>query len=196
MVVITSAGLERGSRRELITGSSQTVAAGAAAILIAGCSKKSSHPRVGGVPASARSADVELLNRMLDLEYATIAAYTAGIPLLSGAAQSAAQRFLAQELSHAGELSGLVKQARAKPHLARSSYDLGHPRRPAEVLKLLEGLERQQLTAYLAVIPLLSPSSLRAAVASIFANDAQHISVLRSLLGQEPLPGAFVTGRG
>ena len=40
-----------------------------------------------------------------------IAAYTASIPLLAPDAAEAAKRFLGQELSHAGELSGLIKQA-------------------------------------------------------------------------------------
>ena len=40
-----------------------------------------------------------------------MAAYTAGIPLLAPSARKAGQRFLTQELSHAGELSALVRQA-------------------------------------------------------------------------------------
>jgi len=139
--------------------------------------------------------DVELLNRVLDLEHAAIVAYTAGIPLLTGPDQVAAKRFLAQELSHAASLSGMVRQAGGNAHLPKPSYDLGHPRNARDVLVLLHGQESAQIAAYIDVLPGLSPGGARAAVASILANDAQHISILRSAIGRNPAPAAFVTGR-
>ena len=118
----------------------------------------------------------------------TVAAYTAGIPLLAPSARMAGQRFLTQELSHAGELSGLVRQAGGVAIKAREGYDLGHPRNGDDVLKLLHELERSQIAAYLQAIPKVSMASTRAALAAVMANDAQHISVLRSQLGRQPVP--------
>jgi hypothetical protein len=146
------------------------------------------------LPPPARSTDVEILNRLLDLEYRTVAAYTAGTPLLNKRQAKAAQQFLQQELSHAGELSGLVKEAGAKPLKQRSSYQLGSPGSGRDVLRLLHALEIAQLRAYLEAIPTLSPGPVRAVIASILANDAQHVSVLRAALGEAPLPAALVTG--
>ncbi|MGI8429771.1 MAG: ferritin-like domain-containing protein [Solirubrobacteraceae bacterium] len=178
------------SRRQLLCCA--TVAGGA--ILLAGCGGRSSRPSVSGLSPPARDTDVALLNRVLDLEHATIAAYTAGIPRLSGAGQIAAKRFLAQELSHAGQLRRLIKQARGYAHVPEPSYDLGNPHDGRDVLMLLHRSEGAQVATYIEVLPGLSPGSVRAAVASILANDAQHISILRSAIGLEPDPAALVTG--
>jgi hypothetical protein len=173
-----------------LTGSA---VAGCAAVALAGCGRKSS-PTVSKVPAASRHPDVLLLNRVLDIEHVAIAAYTAGIPLLPGLIQKAAQQFLAQEVSHAGELGGLVRQAGGKAHLPQASYDLGHPRNSGDVLALLHALERMQIAAYIAVIPKLSPGSVRSAVSTLLANDAQHVSILRAAVGRDPVPAALVTG--
>lgn len=180
------------SRRRLLQGAGAGTAA-SGAILLAGCGSTSLRARAQRAGPVAGS-DVELLNGLLDLENQTIAAYTAGIPLLGPSAAPAARQFLEQELSHAGELAGLVKQAHAKPLEPNPNYNLGHPRNGTEVLMLLHELERRQLTAYFQTIPRIAGGSLRASVATIVANDAQHISILRSQLGLSPVPAAFASG--
>jgi hypothetical protein len=172
-------------------------AAGAAAcgaVVLSGCgSPKSLHARVRRLGPVAR-ADVSILNGLLDLEHQAIAAYTAGIPLLAPAAVPAARKFLEQELSHAGELSGLVKQAGGKARKPAPGYDLGHPTSSRQVLALLHRIERSQLAAYLHAIPRLQPARVRAAAAAILANDAQHVSILRLELGLPPIPAPLVSG--
>jgi rubrerythrin len=180
------------SRRRLLGGSGAGLVAGA--FVLAGCSHKSHRPDVHKIPPHVRAKDVEILNRALDLEHKAIAAYTAGIPLLGGSAHDAAKQFLGQELSHAGELSGLIKQAGGKANKPKASYDLGRPRNRTDVLRLLHELERAEIAVYLAAIPDVSPGSVRAAVAAILGNDAQHVVILRAALGLEPIPSAFVTG--
>jgi hypothetical protein len=171
--------------------------AGAGAAVLAGCGgagTKSGRQAVKHVARPIQRADVAILGRMLALERRTVAAYTAGIPLLAKPDVKAAEQFLNEELLHAGELLSLIKAAggHAPPHAA--SYDLGHPNDAGEVLALLHGLERALIAAYLTAIPRLSPGPVRAAVASILANDAQHISILRLFTGSSPVPSAFVTG--
>jgi ATP phosphoribosyltransferase regulatory subunit HisZ len=139
--------------------------------------------------------DIGLLNRLLDLEHETIAAYEAGIPLLSEADQKVAEQFLRHELAHAGELAGLVTQAKGLPWQPRLRYSLGHPRTAAQTLDLLHRLERAQVSSYLWAIPRLAGATARAAAAAVLANDAQHVAMLRASLGQTPAPAAFVTGR-
>ncbi len=169
---------------------------GAVAAAIAGCgSSQTSTTSLRKLPRAARAADIEILNAALALENRTVSAYTAGIPLLSGTAQKAAQQFLGQHLTHAGELSGLVKQAGGKPVKFRSDYNLGNPRNGTEVLDLLRMVESTMIATYLNAIPRLTPGPVRAAIASLLANDAQHISVLRAIVGLAPIPSAFVTGR-
>jgi rubrerythrin len=163
-------------------------------VTLAGCGSGAPDKSIRSVPASAQSVDIELLNRALDLEHETIAAYTAGIPLLYGRARKAAQQFLDQELSHAGELYGLIKQAKGKPNKPRPDYALGHPRSSSEVLTLVHELERRQLALYLSIITRLSPGSVRAAIGAVLGNDAQHVTILRSALHLPALPGPFVNG--
>ena len=139
-------------------------------------------------------ADVPVLIGLLHFEHLAIYAYTAGIPLLGKGPALAARQFLSQELSHAGEISGLIKQAGVKPPQALPSYDIGHPSSAEDVLRLLHQVETSQLNAYVAAIPLLEHGKVRAAATAVFANDAQHVTLLRLQLGLDPVPAAFVTG--
>jgi bacterioferritin (cytochrome b1) len=196
-VVTEPAEADPASRRGLLTAAGAGFVGGAA-LLVSACGggSHSSSPQTttttsGPVP---NSADAELLNHLLDLEHLGIAAYTAGIPLLSPAGRKDGQLFLTQEISHAGELAGLVHQAGGKPHKGRETYNLGHPQTGADVLRLLHRIERSQIDAYLDAIPRVSLGSTRAALAAMLANDAQHISVLRLSLGRRPIPTALVTG--
>jgi hypothetical protein len=142
---------------------------------------------------AAARADAVLLGDLLAAERYAIAAYSAGMPLLGRDAARTAKQFLAQELAHGAELEGLIKQTGTKPAKAPAFYDLGSPRGELDVLHLLHRAETAQAAAYAHAIPRLQPPRLRAAAAAIFANDAQHLAVLRSVLGIRPVPGAFVS---
>jgi hypothetical protein len=179
------------SRRGFLRGASP---AAAAALAVAGCGGSVKHPIVKTVSARVRHLDVEILNRALDLERRTVEAYIAGIPLLDKADGKTAKQFLNEELEHTGELLALIKTAKGKAIARAPSYDLGNPRDGAEVLTLLHELERRQIAGYLDAIPRLSPGSVRAAVATILASDAEHIAILRLAQGAIPAPSAFVTG--
>ena len=197
-MVTKPAEADDGSRRWLLRGAG-AAAGGAAALAIAACGGSHKVSALTGTTTTAttpefHSREVDMLNHLLELEHVAVAAYTAGIPLLAPSARMAGQRFLTQELSHAGELSGLVGQAGGVAVKAREGYDLGHPRNGDDVLKLLHELERSQIDAYLQAIPKVSLASTRAALAAVMANDAQHISVLRSQLGRQPVPTALVGG--
>ena len=183
-----------GSRRKLLLAAGGTIA-GVGTTALAACSGSTALREKVRNGANVSRRDVEILNRLLDLEYYAITAYTAGIPLLRRPAAEAAKQFLGQELAHASALSDLVKRAHGKTSKPKASYDLGHPRGATDVLLLLHRLESEQLAAYVEMIPNLSPGRLRSATAAIFANDAQHVSVLRTHLGRAPVPAAFVTGR-
>jgi hypothetical protein len=169
--------------------------AGAASILVAGCghSSPSLHSQLTQSPPLAQ-ADIDKLNHLLDLEHAAIAAYTAGTPLLAPDLTKAGALFLNDELAHAGQLIGLIKEAGGKANKPAPSYDLGRPRTSDDVLALLHELESAQLAAYLDTLPQLAPGKLRQQVVAVLANDAQHVSVLRASLGLAPVPSALLTG--
>jgi hypothetical protein len=172
------------SRRQLLS------AAGAGAVL-AGCG--TSQP-ASGIPSAVLETDVPTLNRLIGVEYHGVAAYVAAIPLLSGTDALYAKQFLTQELAHIDDLAAFVRKAHTKPAASSQTYDLGTPRSREELLALLHHVEQLQLRAYLQAIPLLTPGVVKATAASIFANDAQHASLIRGRLGLAPVPEAVVTG--
>lgn len=174
------------SRRALLAGAAG--AAGTAAL--AGCGNSALRTKIEN-GASVPREDVPTLNALLDIEHYAIAAYAVGIPWLGPAAALIGKQFLGQELAHAVELGDLVKAAGEKPRKRASSYKLGTPpRNAAEAFAFLERTERIQLDAYLEMIPKLSSGRVRATIATIFSNDAQHLAVLRLQAGQA-LPGPF-----
>jgi rubrerythrin len=179
-----------GSRRAFLTSGAGVTGAA----LLGGCG--GGGPLREKVRSGARvsRADVEPLNTLLDVEHYAIAAYAAGIPLLHDPQAKSTIQFLAQEMAHSVQLGDLIRQAGGKPHLPKISYDLGHPRAAAEVLDLLQHVERTQLRVYLDVLPRLSAGKTRSAVVSIFANEAQHLAMLRWQTGHAPAPEALVTG--
>jgi Ferritin-like domain len=179
------------SRRGVLRAAGAGVAG---ALTLAACGKSSLRAQVHNSKPALRS-DVDELNRLLYLEHMAIAAYTAGTPLLPPATVKAGQLFLNDELSHAGDLAGMIRAAGAKPPKPPPSYPLGHPRTSEEVLALLHAVERAQVAAYLDAIPRLRPGTLKQQVASILANDAQHLAVVRAALHLPAVPSAFVTGR-
>jgi hypothetical protein len=178
------------SRRGLLRAGGAALAG----LVAAGCGKQSLREQVHNAKPVLET-DVGLLNQLLHLEHVAIAAYTAGTPLLAPSVAKAGQLFLNDELAHAGALAGLVKAAGGKPIKPAPSYDLGHPRTSQEVLALLHEVEQAQLAAYLDAITRLEPAMVKQSVASILANDAQHVAVVRAGLHQTAVPGPFVTGR-
>jgi Ferritin-like domain len=183
------------SRRALLSSAGATLA-GVAALTLAGCGRqaKAGHEAVKKAKPPIQQADIDILGGLLRLERRTVAAYTAGGPLLTRPDALMARQFLDEELQHTGELLSLITAAGGIGAPRPASFDLGHPTSDAEVLALLHSLERAQIVAYLAAIPRLSPGPVRAAVASILANDAQHLAVLRLTQGLNPAPSAFVSG--
>jgi hypothetical protein len=185
------------SRRALLKGAGQALAGVGALATLGGCG--------GGAPSGQEAVkhaahpvaetDVGILMTALALERRTVAAYVAGIPLLPRSQVMGAKAFLSEELAHTGELISLIKAAGGKAPPRADSYDIGAPPRGSrDVVALLRSLEALQIASYLKWIPRLSPGPVRAAVASILACDAQHVAVLRALLGKPALASAFVTG--
>ncbi len=184
------------SRRALLHAAT-TALGGGAALVLSGCGARdrTGANSVHKAKPPVRHLDIALLTALLDLERHTVAAYTAGLPLLTPSDARTAKQFLNEELQHTGELIALIKAAggKARPHLG--AYDLGQPADGSAVLALLHGLERAQIAAYLDAIPKLSPGPVRAAAATILASDAQHLAVLRSAQSLDPMPSAFLIGQ-
>lgn len=178
------------SRRQLLGASG----AAGAAFALAGCGHTfQAATHVSRLPENLKAADAAIFNALIDAEYVVAAAYIAGIPLLSDHNLRAAKHFLVQEVAHVQQLSNLVGVAHGVPRGPRASYDLGHPRSQTEVMELIHHAEQGVARAYLDAIPKLTPGAARAAAASILANEAQHVSIVRRNLGLDPVPSAVLT---
>ena len=194
-----SEGRERPSRRGLLGGASVALA-GAASVALGGCGGASSSSSTIARAAASRSRrpstsphDVRLLASALELERRTVYAYVACVPLLDRRIAKAATEWMSEELQHTGKLITLIRQAGGTAASRANSYDIGpRPRGQAQTLSLLADLEQLQLSFYLKTLPRLEQGSTRAAVASIFANDAQHLSLLRLVSDRTPAPSAFL----
>ncbi len=181
------------SRRALLTGTGTALAGGALAL--AGCgSAATAKKAVKQSSAPVRHQDIEILGRALDLERRTVNAYIACIPLLARPQRKAFRQFLNEELQHTGELVSLIKAAGGTAAPRADSYPIGHATDGPGALAILHSLEALQISSYLEWIPRLSPAPVRAAVASIFTVDAEHLAMVRVTQGQDPVPGPFVTG--
>ena len=183
------AGAATATRRNLLG-----VSVAGAALVLAGCGKQGAQQSTTSTLPAVADADITTLNQLLDLEYKAIAAYTAGTPLLDSSGQAAAKQFLTQELYHASRLYSLITAAGGMPDKQKPNYPLGRPRTREDVLRLLHELEHEQVSGYLAAIPRMTHKSVRLVLSTILSNDAQHIAVIRSELGLEPVTGAFVVG--
>jgi hypothetical protein len=182
------------ARRALLRGvGAGLLGIGTLGLTACGTSQKAGVTAVQTVSQPAEHDDIEILGGLLDLERRTVAAYTAGMPLLRRPEAKMAKQFLYEELQHTGELLSLIKAAGGDDPPRADSYDLGDPRDGDQVLVLLHTLERAQIAAYLHAIPRLKPAPVRAAAATILSSDAQHIAILRLTQGLVPAPSPFVT---
>lgn len=153
---------------------------------------------IRGAFAKARG-DAAVLEAAIELEQRAVLAYTTLAE--RGKLGPVARLFAEHEQEHADALRRSLRERGGSPP--------PRPERAADVPGLVEAaagdalevttfaieLETMAVAAYFdAQAELRSPQLLTTA-ASIMANQAQHLVVLRQALGRNPLPRAFVTGR-
>jgi rubrerythrin len=152
--------------------------------------------------AADKGKDLSILNTALGLEHQAIAAYQAGAEskLLSDPYLKVAVKFQDQHKQHRDALIATIKKLGGKPVDAQAKYDVGAIAKSVnvnlagekDVLTLAMRLEDQATKAYLGAIPALENKDVIKAAASIMADEAQHTAILRSALGEDPVPQAFV----
>jgi rubrerythrin len=144
-----------------------------------------------------KAADAETLNDVLARELAAIRAYERTLPLLEGTALAAAREFRAQEQEH---VDAVVKALRGLGEAAEpeeEEIESEGLKTQADALEFLYEVESVSVAYYLRAISHLTSSWPRALLGSVAANQAQHLVVLRRLLGAdraESIPEAFEDG--
>jgi rubrerythrin len=147
--------------------------------------------------AEAREQDVRILNSALGAEHEAVAAYQVGAEsgLLEQDALSLAVQFQDQHKEHVDLLAETVKKLGGDPVAAKATYTFPVEKLETQedVLRFAAGLEKGAVSAYLGAVPILGSGDLARAAASILGDEAMHWAVLRYVLGENPVPYAFVS---
>jgi len=179
----------RAVRRALLLGALAVLAAGA----LSSCGGAS-----GGSSASAdKERDARVLNEILGRQLAAVAAYGEVLPHLRGADLAAAQQFRAQEQEHVDATTKTLRGIGGEADPPAETIEAGDLKTRADSLEFIYEMESATLDAELGAVGKLTVEWPRPLIASMAANQAQHLVLLRQALGAKPpeaVPSAFETG--
>lgn len=181
------------ARRRALSVSGAVLSAGAVALL------GGRDAMAAGKKATAAEieADIRILNSALGAELEAIAAYQVGAEsgLLTSAVLPVAVQFQGHHKEHADALSATVRKLGGKPAAAKAKYTfpVENLKNQSDVLRFAAGLEKGAVSAYLGAVPLFADRALSQVAASILGDEAMHWAVLRQVLGESPVPSAFVS---
>jgi rubrerythrin len=182
------------SRRKFLGGTATATLSAAAVGLLAGAGGL--FPRRAWATGTSEQ-DVRILNTALSAEHEAVAAYQVGAEsgLLKKAALDLAVQFQGQHKEHVDLLAATVKKLGGSPASQKAKYQfpVEKLKTQEDVLRFAAGLEKGAVSAYLNSIPILGSGDLAKAAASILGDEAMHWAVLRHVLGENPVPHAFVS---
>jgi rubrerythrin len=187
---------DRGSALSAAVAAAVAVAALAVALLLGGCGGGDGGG--GTTTADEKAADVELLNAAIGQELGTIDAYEFGLPLLHGEAAAAARQMRGQAQEHVDGMTKAIRGLGGAVEAEADELDLSEVKDQTGFLAFAYELEAAAVAAYNDTVVGLQTSAPRRVTASIAANKAQHLVILRQLLGAgllESFPEAFDGGQ-
>jgi bacterioferritin (cytochrome b1) len=173
---------------------SSAVLSGAAVALLAGRDALAATSDKSG---KGHAGDVRILNTALAAELEAVAAYELGAKsgLLQKPSLDLAVSFQGHHKEHADVLAATIRKLGGSPVAAKSQYSFptDQLKNQTDVLRFAAGLEKGAVSAYLGAVPLFAQRELSKAAASILGDEAMHWAVLRQAIGEQPVPGAFVS---
>jgi hypothetical protein len=181
------------SRRRALAGSGLLLSAGAVALL----GGRDALAAGAKVSAAEIEADVRILNTALGAEYEAVAAYQVGAEsgLLGKDVLAVALAFQGHHKEHAAAIAATVNKLGGRAAAAKLKY--GFPvdklKSQNDVLQFAAGFEKGAISAYLGAVPLFADRALAQVAASILGDEAMHWAVLRQVLGENPVPSAFMS---
>jgi rubrerythrin len=182
------------SRRKFLGGTASATLSAAAVSLLAGSGGL--FPRRAWAAATSEQ-DVRILNTALSAEHEAVAAYQVGAEsgLLKKDVLALAVQFQGQHKEHVDLLASTVRKLGGAPAGAKAAYQfpVEKLKTQEDVLRFAAGLEKGAVSAYLGAVPILGSGDLAKAAASILGDEAMHWAVLRYVLGENPVPHAFVS---
>jgi len=154
---------------------------------------------------AASSGDAGILEQAIGLERIAILAYETAIDsgLLTAAFTRVARRFRDHEQEHADALTTALMDLGGTPPAKKPTLKdidgvvkgLGSVKSQADIANFAIELEMAAVAAYYDAHRKLVDAKLLQAGASIMANEAQHLVVLRQAVKRAPVPNAFETGK-
>lgn len=163
------------------------------AIGVSGCGR-SGH---GAATDSDKAADVEVLNTVLSQELTTVAAYEQALPLLRGGTLAVAGQLRGQDQAHLDAITKAIRGVGGETEAEAGELETPGPKDREEALLLAYEEENTALGEALDAVPHLNTPAPRTLAASLAASHAQHLTVLRQLLGANlaaSIPEAFESG--
>ncbi len=166
----------------------------ALALVVAGCGDDG-----GGTTAAVpdKAADAEILNSVLARELAAVRAYDRTLSLLRGPALASAREFRAQEQEHSNAIVKALRGLGEAAEPAQEEIESEQLKTQADALEFLYDVESASVAFDLRAVSHLTSPWPRSLLGSIAANQAQHLVVLRRLLGADlagSIPEAFEDG--
>ena len=182
------------ARRRAMSVSGAAVLSAGAVALLGGRDALAAGAKVN---AKDLETDVRILNTALGAELEAVAAYQVGAEsgLLGKGVLPVALQFQGHHKEHAAAIAATVQKLGGKPVSAKDRYEFPVDKLKAEadVLRFAAGLERGAISAYLGAVPLFADRALAQVAASILGDEAMHWAVLRQVLGEPPVPSAFMS---
>ncbi len=181
-------------RRSFLTGFGRVTLSATAIALLAGQEGLALGRKAH---AATPNNDIAILNAALGAEQEAVAAYQLGADsgLLKKPVLDLAVQFQSHHKAHIDALAKTVKKLGGAP--VEPPKDFSFPtdklKSQADVLAFAAGLEKGAVSAYLGAVPILKDRELAKVAASILGDEAMHWAVLRQALGENPVPGAFVS---
>jgi hypothetical protein len=165
----------------------------ALAIVVSGCGR-SGH---GAATDSDKAADVEVLNSVLSQELTTVAAYEQALALLHGGTLAVAAQLHGQDQAHLDAITKAIRGVGGETEAEAGELETPGPKDREEALLLVYEEENAALGQTLEATPHLNTPAPRMLAASLASSHAQHLTILRQLLGAglaASVPDDFETG--
>ena len=168
---------------------------GVAALVLASCGGGDAPPPSNRPQAGSGAG---LLNSLVALENAAVAAWAAIAELLHGDALRYARAIREREIAHMEQVAELVRALGGTPPEGRPAEEYARlfPRLDdrADALHFARDLEERLVRAYLDALHSLPREDQRSAAARIAAEEAEDLAVVHVLGGEPAAPQPFVTG--
>ncbi len=180
-------------RRGLLVRSGKFALSATAVAILAGCESMASTTMAN---AETAQADIDTLNVALGLEHEAIAAYQVGAEsgLLQRPVLNVAVGFQSDHKQHRDTLVSTIEQLGGTPvGDMQHDFPVEQLKNQEDVLRFALSLEEGAASAYLGTVPGFANRDLAQAAASIMGVETQHVAILRSALGENPVSAPFIS---